>query len=139
MSAVLEKLGYIVVDNVFPLEVIDSIRIKAIRNFENLQHIIKDMEQTLGIGVKEGFCEIVQRQRGRYEVTYGMSELCEELMERSEFGALNEILLEVFGEERRISNQSLVLSSPGTTDQTWHQDGPHVTITEHLPCHCLNM
>jgi hypothetical protein len=24
-------------------------------------------------------------------------------------------------------------------DQAWHIDGPHVNITKHEPCHCLNV
>ena len=39
----------------------------------------------------------------------------------------------------KIINISLIISTPGSTDQKWHADGGHVDIERHLPCHCSNI
>jgi hypothetical protein len=38
-----------------------------------------------------------------------------------------------------IINISILISTPGSTDQKWHADGGHVNIEHHLPCHCCNL
>lgn len=38
-----------------------------------------------------------------------------------------------------VANRSLVISMPGCSDQAWHSDGPHMSATEDLPCHCFNV
>jgi ectoine hydroxylase-related dioxygenase (phytanoyl-CoA dioxygenase family) len=45
----------------------------------------------------------------------------------------------ILGEDCIVINKSLVVSSPGALDQAWHSDGPHISATEDLPCHCLNV
>jgi Phytanoyl-CoA dioxygenase (PhyH) len=37
-----------------------------------------------------------------------------------------------------LSNMSLVVSTPGSPAQAWHADGGHLSLQQHLPCHCLN-
>jgi Phytanoyl-CoA dioxygenase (PhyH) len=39
----------------------------------------------------------------------------------------------------KIMNLSIVVSTPGSTDQKWHADGGHVNLHRHLPCHCCNV
>jgi ectoine hydroxylase-related dioxygenase (phytanoyl-CoA dioxygenase family) len=39
----------------------------------------------------------------------------------------------------KIINISIIISTPGSTDQKWHADGGHVDIEQHLPCHCCNI
>jgi Phytanoyl-CoA dioxygenase (PhyH) len=34
---------------------------------------------------------------------------------------------------------SLLVASPGSSDQAWHADGGHVSLQQHLPCHCFNI
>lgn len=39
----------------------------------------------------------------------------------------------------QIVRTSLVIATPGATVQGWHTDGCHMSCTQHLPCHCLNV
>jgi hypothetical protein len=41
--------------------------------------------------------------------------------------------------ELSICNLSLVISTPGSTEQSWHADGGHVNLQRHLPCHVMNI
>ena len=34
---------------------------------------------------------------------------------------------------------SLIVSTPGAADQSWHADGDHWNLDRHEPCHCLNV
>eukprot|EP01038_Epipyxis_sp_PR26KG_P013866 gene13866-18597_t len=38
-----------------------------------------------------------------------------------------------------LANHSVVISLPGCESQSWHADGPHMSISQHLPCHCVNV
>lgn len=44
-------------------------------------------------------------------------------------------------EQRRLKlcHLSLIVATPGSVDQGWHADGGHLSVTEHLPCHCFNV
>ena len=39
----------------------------------------------------------------------------------------------------KLCHVSLVVATPGCNEQTWHSDGGHVSLSEHLPCHVLNV
>ena len=45
----------------------------------------------------------------------------------------------IFHTEYTLTNLSLVLSTPGSPSQPWHSDGPHASLTAHLPAHVLNI
>ena len=57
----------------------------------------------------------------------------------SENVTIKQLIAGILGDEAKVINTSLVVSLPGTQEQAWHCDGPHVSLTEHLPCHCLNV
>ena len=42
-------------------------------------------------------------------------------------------------DQHHIVNVSLVVSLPGASDQGWHSDGPHISFSQHLPCHVFNV
>ena len=88
---------------------------------------------------RQGFHEIVERQRGRFEMMYKMEGLLEAACPEAFHALLLTAKNVLQSTNVRILHQSLLLSRPGVEDQTWHQDGPHVSLTSHLPCHCLNM
>jgi Phytanoyl-CoA dioxygenase (PhyH) len=103
-------------------------------------------------GVKHGFREIVMRSPGRYEISLqSLTSICT----RSLLDIVQEHLPWVpfllhqptphstsnpmTWKDVNIVNVSLVISTPGATDQKWHADGGHVDLHEHLPCHCANL
>lgn len=47
-------------------------RVEGLRLFEECQALLSQKCLTMGIGAKEGYAEVVQRHRGRYEMRYGM-------------------------------------------------------------------
>lgn len=118
--------------------------------FERLWEDLMDrqvVKQPLGIGVKHGFKEIVQRSPGRYELSLLHHDefwlprqrlLVQELKE-----CLSDIapplLQQSHWHQIHIANLSFVVSTPGAATQGWHADGPHLSLTHHLPCHCLNL
>jgi hypothetical protein len=39
----------------------------------------------------------------------------------------------------KLCHVSLLVATPGSTEQGWHIDGGHVNLSHHLPCHALNI
>ena len=130
--------GYATINEVFPIPVIDAAYLQAMRNFDEVNQVIDSKNLHFGIGIKNGFTEIVQRHSHRFEMSYHMdgSEFDFVLQNRSIRDAVSNILE---CENFIIANRSLVVSRPGCTDQAWHSDGPHVSATQYLPCHVLNV
>lgn len=111
---------------------------------------------TLGLGAKHGFREIVMRSPGRYELS--LLNLQRETLESLRpqipdtapilrfLGPILPKLLCGHGmvENRSLSDikqchLSLLIATPDAADQSWHADGGHVCLSEHLPCHCFNV
>ena len=107
-------------------------------NYEELRELLTARGLTLGIGIKHGYKEIVQRHLHRFEVPYKMDT---EKVSSAVLGCarLMSVVRAILGEDCITANKSIVLSLPGAEDQTWHVDGGHLSMTEDLPCHCLNV
>lgn len=100
------------------------------------------------LGVKNGFREIVMRSPGRFEIS--LTE-CSKILDfelpdfkgfltRTTALSLVPLLLQTTSwDEVQICNTSLVVALPNASQQGWHADGGHVSVEEHLPCHCLNV
>lgn len=136
--AAFEEDGFTVVPDLFDVAIIDRWRQKCLANFAEVTSLIESNEEPFGIGVKHGFKEIVQRHLRRFEMPYGMDDVefdsvleCEPLMT-----LVKRILRD---DDIHIVNRSCVISESGAEVQGWHSDGPHVSVTEYLPCHCLNV
>jgi hypothetical protein len=100
-----------------------------------------EREYALGQGVKYGFREIVMRSPGRYEISllYATAPDCLESLKQI-LSPIVPPLLEATGwNEVSICNLSLVISTPGASQQGWHADGGHVNLQKHLPCHVMNV
>ena len=130
--------GFLVVPNVFKEEEIALFHTKAMACFhEVLDEHIERKGRKIGIGIKHGFKEIVQRHERRFEMPYKMKEIGAEKFADS--AVLTSLADSILGQgDHHIVNISLVVSAPGASDQGWHADGPHVSISEHLPCHVFN-
>ena len=98
------------------------------------------------IGVKHGFCEIVMRSPGRFEIALKESS---RLLQISRMPSLHDIqrclpfvpklLNAISWEHVQICHTSLVLAMPGSNEQSWHVDGGHVDLQKHQSSHCLNI
>ncbi|VEU38793.1 unnamed protein product [Pseudo-nitzschia multistriata] len=116
---------------------------------------------TLQKGVSNGFREIVMRSPGRYELS-----LLQFLREHNEDKNSNEeisivhrldenlqrlvepmksLLPRLVGpgytryDELKLCHLSLLIATHGSSDQSWHADGGHASVSEHLPCHVFNV
>jgi len=43
------------------------------------------------------------------------------------------------GHEFKLVSSTIVLSTPESTDQSWHVDGPHIDASSHQPAHVVNI
>lgn len=103
----------------------------------------------LGLGAKHGFREIVMRSPGRYELSL-LHCPQDEIPSISCFLKPLESLLgkllcstntysSCSDKDLKLCHLSLLVATPGSSEQKWHADGSHVSISEHLPCHCYNV
>ena len=131
--------GYAVVENSISLQYIEEAYLEGMNLFSDVTKNIEVSGLHFGIGVKNGFKEIVQRHANRFEMKYSSDDnKFENLLEK------NDHLQNLVGRALQsptfdIINKSLVISLPGCEDQAWHSDGPHLDMERHLPCHCLNL
>jgi hypothetical protein len=100
-----------------------------------------EREYALGLGVKHGFREIVMRSPGRYEISllYSTAPDCLESLKQILSPIVSALLEATDWNELSICNLSLVVSTPGSLEQSWHADGGHVNLQKHLPCHVMNI
>ena len=96
---------------------------------------------TMGLGVKCGFREIVMRSPGRYELSLLECEDCPpiDIINDRLFPLVPNLLGATRWEELKVCHLSLVISTPNSPEQSWHADGGHVSVSEHLPCHAANV
>lgn len=130
--------GFCVIDDVICTHEIDSFRGKAMDNYQEIRRrIIPESGHRFGVGIRNGFKEIVQRHENRYEMPYRMTEIGSLMY--ADTPIIKRMVSSILGAEYHIPNVSLVLSDSGAMDQGWHADGPHMSVEEVLPCHCLNV
>jgi hypothetical protein len=101
-------------------------------------------EYALGRGIKNGFRDVVMRSPGRFELSllHPSSEHhppLEPLMEQLNEMMVPQLLNATSWKDLKISNLSLIVATPGSTEQSWHADGGHMSVSKHLPCHCMNI
>eukprot|EP00536_Pseudo-nitzschia_multiseries_P014707 jgi/Psemu1/215686/e_gw1.756.26.1 len=107
-------------------------------------------QYTLQKGVPNGFREIVMRSPGRYELSlHHHRELWDAHRLDKTLAAviqpLSSLLPRLVGptctvyDDLKLCHLSLLIATPGSSDQSWHADGGHLSLSEHLPCHCFNV
>lgn len=136
-AEVFGRKGFLIINSILPTASVDSMWTAAMENFHELNALMESNNLSLGIGIKEGYKEIVQRHSKRFEMTFGMTD------EIFNTAINNSMILStvsaILGSDFIVINRSLVISLPGAADQSWHSDGPHMSLTEDIPCHCLNV
>jgi hypothetical protein len=108
--------GYTIINDVFPVGLLDRIREESMSKYNELMQLIHDKGKgaELGIGMKSGYCEIVQRQVGRYEMTHDMRDVAGMLEECEGFKRVDAVLDRAFDEKYKVIGCSLLLSTAGT-------------------------
>ena len=138
LAAKFHEDGYLVMKDAFQKSEVESLHGRAMGNFKEVLELIEaNGHAAMGIGVKHCFKEIVQRHLNRYEMAYKMDH--EDFAIVPQCDAIMKVVREILGDDCIIINRSLVVSKPGAETQAWHSDGPHLSVTRDLPCHCLNV
>ena len=100
------------------------------------------IEYALKAGAKNGFCEVVMRSPGRYELSLlhcpNKRPSLEPILEVLE-PVIPPLLEESTLSDLQMCHVSLLMATPGALNQSWHSDGGHVSLSQHLPCHVLNV
>jgi ectoine hydroxylase-related dioxygenase (phytanoyl-CoA dioxygenase family) len=99
-------------------------------------------QYAMGLGVKHGFREIVMRSPGRYELSllHSLDKAPSiEALQNQLFPCVPALLGAGQWDDLSLCHLSLVVSTPGAAEQSWHADGGHVSMSEHLPCHVANI
>jgi ectoine hydroxylase-related dioxygenase (phytanoyl-CoA dioxygenase family) len=102
----------------------------------------RDGEYAMKCGAKHGFRELVRRSPGRYElsllhcspITPSLEPILQTLAP-----IVPQLLQESSFDQLQLCHVSLLVATPGATEQAWHADGCHVSVSKHLPCHVLNV
>ena len=102
----------------------------------------RGVKYAMECGAKNGFREVVMRSPGRYELSLLHCSNSRPSLDPI-LKVLSPVIPSLLGEssldDLQLCHLSLVIAIPGATDQPWHADGGHVSLSEHLPCHCLNV
>lgn len=159
--------GFVVLSKALPPDVLGEWQAFADEYFQRCFVALHQMGHTrapvhqvsedyvLGLGAKHGFKEIVMRSPGRYELSLlNLDE--DELANTTNMSVTipeTKPILECLGptilpmllgnnenkSQPRLCHLSLLVATPGSADQGWHADGGHLSVLEHLPCHCFNI
>jgi len=131
--------GFITIENVIDVNLIEKLATKAMANFNEVMSIIETKNLSIGVGIKEGFKEITQRHLHRFEMPYKTDDPAFDDVFNNNNNNILTIVKQILGDDAIVVNRSVVISLKGASDQGWHCDGPHLSTTEYLPCHCLNV
>jgi cysteine desulfurase family protein (TIGR01976 family) len=102
--------------------------------FDDCMSRVGDME----IGMDGGYAEIVQRAKGRYDMTYGMDELAHIHTAKKLW---EPIIKEILVDDYHQLFTGLLMTEPGASEQLWHADGSHLFPDSQIynPAHCVNV
>ena len=105
-------LGYCVIEDVIPVNDIDEMFNTAMNNYTDIISRITEKALRFGIGIKNGFKEIVQRHPLRYEMPYLMNNsVFDKILENA---TIIETVKSILGDDAVVVNRSLVISLPGS-------------------------
>jgi hypothetical protein len=149
LAATFEEDGFAIVEDAVSTPVAAACRELASAAFDACVGEIAARELPFGMGAKEGFADIVQRSPQRYEMQAGLAAHGHPAAPGGggAFGRaaaeLRESVLPLaraaLGGDAALVSTSVLMALPGAATQGWHADGGHLSPTEHLPCHCLNV
>jgi len=135
-----QRLGFCLFDDILCEDRSKAAGKSALELLSLYLEMISKQGLKLGTGIKEGFSEIVTRSAQRYDIKIQSTGLLAECAQEISADIRITTFLEgVLGPNPRLVHQDVVVALPGAPDQQWHTDGSHLSTTEHLPCHCLNI
>jgi hypothetical protein len=106
------KNGFVTAQGLFDAQYIDNICVTASENFDELNLLIRQSNLHLGIGIKEGFSQVVQRHENRFEVPYKADD--EAFSAIANHPQVISIATAFLGPDWKIINRSVLMSLPGS-------------------------
>lgn len=96
-------------------------------------------------GASNGYREIVMRSSGRYEISLVHNNSKVEQQLRPSIEPILQRLVQIVPYLLHTSSMqnirmhySMVISTPGAPEQSWHTDGEHLDMAQHQTAHCIN-
>jgi Phytanoyl-CoA dioxygenase (PhyH) len=107
-------------------------------HFDDVMRTVKAKDLTREL--EDGFDVLRERGRGRYDMELPA-------FDTEHFDFLNDdkkapwmpIVKQVLGDDVVLIHKGCFLSLPDSTNQNYHQDGPHLHPTSQKPCHAVNV
>jgi hypothetical protein len=129
---IFETNGFIAIKGLCGENLVNSfLKISTAKLNEQLEKL-KGKE--IGIGSAQGYKEICQRSKGRWDVPLNLEEAGVRGSDLPWWSYISEFL----GEDAVCAHQGVVSSAPNTPAQEWHIDSPH-SDKKHRPVHAINV
>ncbi len=110
-TALFHQDGYLKLPGIFERETIHLFQDIAMKNYQEARHILESNDISIGIGIKEGFKDMVQRHQDRFEMPYKMdSEIFDRVFEQT---AVISQVKSILGDDCVVINKSLIMSLAG--------------------------
>jgi hypothetical protein len=128
--------GFAVLNDIFDVDLIEDMKVLAENSFRALQDHLRTNNLVLGIGIKEGYKEVVQRHLNRFEMPYRMENCIFDRVANNLI--VQDVVRGILGPGFTIVNRSLILSLPGAAvsrqcavpSQSFYQS--HTILSQYL-------
>jgi hypothetical protein len=137
-----EREGLVVLPGRLPAALVAALRDAALRSLDATLGRIRTIRPAgLGVGMDEGFAQIVQRAPGRFDLIAGTDEppfTDPAIQDRAPWRT---IVARLLGEDARQLYRGILVAQPGSAQQPWHADGEQLFSRPvlRLPVHCVNV
>jgi hypothetical protein len=128
----LDSDGFVLLTECCPVALAEQFLAVARRRISEVMAALGS--RPIGIGSAAGYVELVQRSPGRWDLP----------ISPARFGTNDRslpwwpLVSQVLGDDAEHSFSGVVFSEPGSPEQQWHIDSPHVDA-RHRPAHALNV
>ena len=128
----MDSKGFVLLEELCAKDVLEQLQKVCQVRSKILHETLGD--KTIGIGSVNGYDEIVQRSKGRWDIPISPAEFGFDVKAFPWWP----LVVRLLGNDAEHSFSGVVFSDPGSPAQEWHIDSPHVSA-EHLPAHAVNV
>ncbi len=107
--------GFLKMEDSFDSHHLAQLHDKAMANFNEAISLIESNGLSIGIGIKHGFKDIVQRHSCRFEMPYKMDSEDFDMRQLDCSGTVMSVVHSILGNDAIVINRSLIVSLPGAT------------------------
>eukprot|EP01060_Flectonema_neradi_P027213 TRINITY_DN3682_c8_g1_i1.p1 TRINITY_DN3682_c8_g1~~TRINITY_DN3682_c8_g1_i1.p1 ORF type:complete len:322 (+),score=44.43 TRINITY_DN3682_c8_g1_i1:145-1110(+) len=131
------KLGYCVVPNVISGESLESCKTAGYAHHQKIQSAL--LQRRLdGEVLSADYSEVVERPGGRKDIRF--LDPVSPLTDVDTLSCCIPLIKSILGDDGfKLCFSGLIVASPNSDAQGWHQDGPSLFAGTSLPPHCINV